>query len=131
MEVYKDYPYVTLGWDDEAKVAISTFKSGFMRAEAFKAAREEFLVLIKLKKAYKTLSDGREMAVLSQETQKWVSEDWAPRVLAAGVRYSAIIVPKDFLAKMSAEAIVSNSADMTAHYFDDQAAALKWLKEQT
>ena len=41
------------------------------------------------------------MPVMSPEDQKWVQDVWMPRSLRVGMRYSAVVLPKSALSKLT------------------------------
>jgi hypothetical protein len=72
--------------------------------------------------------------VLSPEDSEWLVQDWFPRLLAAGGRRFAIVIPPSALAAMQLNRqkreIDSEKTDPTAfqnRYFDNVPEARAWL----
>jgi hypothetical protein len=132
MQKIKDFPYLTIYWDETNNVTISEWKGGFVKGDNLKNGLNEALTFFIEKKGKKWLGNTKELGVFGIETQKWINEDWFPRFLATGVKYMAVVIPSDALGKMSVEAVVSTVAGtgLGTHFFDSSEAALKWLVEQ-
>lgn len=85
---------------------------------------------IKSKKADKWLSDDRGNGVLKSEDEQWVLSDWLPRVIKAGWKYWAIVLPQKVVGQMNMKrhAETFAKAGITAKVFTDPDEALKWLE---
>jgi hypothetical protein len=132
VDKYKDFPYLSIYWDETSKAVVSEWKGGFVRGENLKTGLNEALVFLVQKKGTHWLGDTKNLGVIGSDTQKWINEDWFPRFLATGVKYMAVVIPSDALGKMSVEAVVQTVAGtgLVTHYFDTQEGARKWLIEQ-
>jgi hypothetical protein len=132
MQKIKEFPYLTISWDEINNITITDWKGGFVRGENLKTGLDEALTFFKGKNGKKWLGNTKELGVFGIDTQKWINENWFPRFLATGVRYMAVVVPSDALGKMSVEAVVSTvqGTNLMTHYFDNSDAASKWLVQQ-
>jgi SpoIIAA-like len=80
--------------------------------------------------AQKWLSDDRGNAALHPDDSKWASEIWSARVVAAGWRAWAIVMPEQVLGKLNMKRFISMYADqgVEVQIFTDPDAALRWLR---
>ena len=83
-------------------------------------------------KATKWLSDDRDMVVVREEDYKWANENWTPRVLKAGFKYWAIVLPKSAIGTMQMKGFVKQYQDMgvEVEVFETLESALKWLESK-
>ena len=81
-------------------------------------------------KACKWLSDDRLNPALKQADQSWILEVWQPKVLKAGWKYWAIIMPEEAIGKMRMSVMASQYAKLgvTVNAFSSPDEGLKWLK---
>lgn len=129
--IYYDIPQVTVSWDEDLKAIISQWKA-YSEGEIYRAAMDKGLDLLKQKKCGKVLVDSRLLRVVNQDDQKWTIENWTPRALAAGLRYSAFLIPKSALAQMSLKRMVNNFQGFSVEnaYFDNVEEAREWLRSK-
>ncbi len=80
----------------------------------------------------KWLSDDRHFAAMLPEDKEWAAESWRPRVLAAGWKYWAMILPQKMTGRMNLQRVVEEyeALGVTASYHEDPDAAMQWLVEQ-
>jgi hypothetical protein len=69
------------------------------------------------------------MKVIKQSDQEWVRRDWIPRVLAAGLRRIALVIPKSGLAMMNVQETLSRvpGTKLDVAYFATIEEARAWL----
>jgi hypothetical protein len=86
--------------------------------------------LLKQHKAVKWLSDNREIGPHSEEDGTWTNNDWLPRVIAAGWKYWALVVPNDVKARMNMSEFVNSFYEMGVRImvFTDVEQAMEWLE---
>lgn len=80
----------------------------------------------------KWLSNDRSSSVLKPEDVEWGQNYWEPRVLKAGWKYWAIIVPKSAIGQLTMKPIIDRYAKLgvTVQVFDNEQAGLDWLNSQ-
>ena len=80
----------------------------------------------------KWLSDDRNNWVLKQEDVDWGDVNWGPRVIKAGWKYWAIILPDKVIGKMNMKILIDYylKKGITIDIFEDVAEALQWLTNQ-
>lgn len=84
------------------------------------------------KGVHKWLSDDRGNGPMREEDVKWLQTNWLPRVLAAGWKFWAVVMPLSTLGQMNMRRWIKMYADMgvTAKAFSDLDEAFDWLAEQ-
>jgi hypothetical protein len=108
-------------------------RTGFVPSPEFRLSGEKLLELAKQYNSSKLLSDVRTAKVFAAEDQQWVTQDWTPRAMAAGLKYHAVIIPESTLAKLGYDAFKSKvtSLGYTICYFTDIEAAKEWFRTLT
>jgi hypothetical protein len=101
-KVYCDEPYVQVRWDSAGEWVVAEWRSWANSVE-FRAACEHALQAVRENRASKWLMDGRALKVIIEQDQRWLAEDWGPRMVGAGVRHSALVMPKSGLASLTVE----------------------------
>ena len=111
-----DEPFVKIDWDAKSQSIVADWK-GVGRGAAYRAALDRSLELVR------TLADA-----------EWLRVDWFPRLLAAGGRRFAVVLPPQALAalqlnriKREIDAGKPNPEAFLNRYFDDLAEARAWL----
>jgi hypothetical protein len=99
------------------------------KSEGFIEACEYSLSLMKEKNIYKMIADNLKVSVVTRENQSWLAENWFPRAIASGFRFSAVVVPDDEFIKYTVKKIESkiNNNLFTAQYFNSVEDAKVWL----
>lgn len=104
---------------------------GFATSEKFREACNVSLDALVKYKANKMIADNARAKIVSVEDQKWMNEVWFPKAIAAGFRFSAVVVAKDVFRDMAIKKIVNelDSSQFTAQFFDTSADAQAWIAE--
>jgi hypothetical protein len=104
----------------------------FVHGAELREILEKGLELFQKYAACKWLSDDRGNGPLKPADSKWALEDWAPRVMAAGWRFWAVVMPEKVIGQMNMKRWISTYAEqgVTASAFTDPDAAMTWLEEQ-
>jgi hypothetical protein len=129
-KVYCDEPYVAIRWDSVGGWVIAEWRSWANRDE-FRAACEQALQAVRENHATKWLMDGRALRVVVEKDQRWLAEDWAPRMVRAGVRHSALVMPKSGLASLTVENVrAAHDLDLEQRqWFATLEEAKTWLSK--
>ena len=129
--VHLDNAQALIRWDEAEKIAVLEWRS-YADGQEYRHVLGVLIEVLQKHAARKVLADTRLMKVVTQEDQAWVAKEWSPKARVAGLRYSALIVPKSALAKLSlARMITTNQADAGAgkiEHFDNIEAARSWLR---
>ena len=128
MIVYKDR-WLTLRWDEPIQAAWAQ-GSAYAEGAELRAGYDAILALCRSKRNRRYIGDARDLAPISQADQRWINEEFMPRLLAAGVRYMAIVIPKASVARLSVRQVLSkvNEINLVTAYFDEIEAARDWLR---
>ena len=93
------------------------------------------LDLVEEKRCSRLLADGRRMKIIAPGDQAWVEREWLPRSKRAGIRYSALILPKSVVSTMAVNRIMERftstggkEVEITRAYFEDVPSAKAWLR---
>lgn len=125
--IFYDSPQATVTWNEEKKVVILQWKS-FAKGEQYRTPLNKLLELSVQKRSNKALYDSRYLAVISSDDQEWVAQEWYPRSIEAGIKYSALLVPHKAVAKSSANRMLSGmDISNPSQEFQDIDEALHWL----
>jgi hypothetical protein len=81
--------------------------------------------------ACKWLSDDRKNGALHPDDGKWSMEVWCPRIVAAGWKYWAIVMPDAVLGRANMRRFIREYADrgVEVKIFESPEEALEWLKD--
>ena len=80
--------------------------------------------------ATKWLSDDRANGPFNEEDTDWSINVWSKKVVAAGWKFWALVLPEDVIGKLTLQGIVDFYAEMgvTVQIFSDPDEAMRWLK---
>jgi hypothetical protein len=122
---------VSLWYHPETKIVHHELRR-FVHGEKFREVLEKGLATFMQHRACKWLSDDRGNGPLKPADADWALKDWAPRVMAAGWKYWAVVMPEKVLGQMNMRRWIETYAEagVTAMAFSDPVKALKWLEEQ-
>jgi hypothetical protein len=81
-------------------------------------------------RATKWLSDDRRNGAISPEDNEWGDSIWAPRVIGAGFKYWAIVVPRAATGSLQMRRLCGEfrKRGVTAEVFETPETAMAWLK---
>jgi hypothetical protein len=128
-DVFFNRPGVATVLWDPAIQAVSTEWHGWADRAEFVPVLEASLRALKKHHASRGLVDSRRQRALPWPDQDWVSRQWFPRALAAGLRRLALVVPENELVMKGIEEVVSTvqGASLEVAYFATSSEASKWL----
>lgn len=83
-------------------------------------------------RATKWLSDDSDVVAIAKDDNAWGDEKWAPRVIKAGFKYWAVVMPKSALGSLMLKRFVSEYRErgVIVEPFDNVDAAIKWLESK-
>lgn len=81
--------------------------------------------------AQKWLSDDSQSVPIRPEDYEWGDKVWAPRVIKAGFRYWAIVLPEGAVAQLQMQRFCAEyrARGVTAELFTHEQRALEWLTQ--
>lgn len=101
---------------------------GYLNAEQVKEGCEDILKILKEKKVKKILNDNRLVNGTWTQAIDWISTDWFPRALDAGLNAIAYIYSSDVFGKFSVNKLLEKNSLYTSNTFKDFDKAYEWLK---
>jgi len=121
--------FVYLWYHPEARIVHHQFRK-FMWGEPFREVLNEGLKVFMREGATKWLSDDRQNSALSKADTEWSMSDWFPRVIKAGWKHWAIVLPQNVIGQMNMARIISTYSEkgITVGVFDNPGPAFEWLK---
>ncbi|WP_437670386.1 hypothetical protein [Sorangium sp. So ce131] len=135
--LYWETRFLRIDWDEELRCVCTAWKDAYADGNEYRTALDKVLDLVTLKRASRLLGDGRRMKVISESDQEWVESSWMPRSAQAGLRRSALLLPRSALAQLSVHSILARytlyegrSVEVINAYFDDMSKAKEWLCKQ-
>ncbi|MBL8162023.1 MAG: hypothetical protein JNJ61_08560 [Anaerolineae bacterium] len=123
--------YATLMYHPENRIVHHIFHKP-IGGEAFRQVLDTGLDTLKQHGASKWLSDDRQNAALPLEDTMWAITNWAPRVLAAGWKSWALIVPDSVSARINMAEFINDYGEKGVRImiFADPNEAQQWLEKQ-
>jgi hypothetical protein len=124
-----DTPQITMWYHPETKIVHHQMHK-YTHGQTFRDALMTGVAALQEHRAQKWLSDDRLNPVLKPEDNEWAMTEWAPKIIQAGWKYWAIVLPESVLNKMRMENSAKVFADkgVTVQLFTDPGEALKWLE---
>jgi hypothetical protein len=118
----------TIGYDADVPCVTMTWK-GYATTREFREANERVLGALAERKASKLLGDARDFVLIGSEDQTWLSTNWIPRMIGAGLRMVALVTPVFYFNKVAVENVGQrlDPEELVLQYFDDREAARAWL----
>jgi hypothetical protein len=133
--VYLDSSFLKIDWDKDLKCVSMEYKDVFVAGEEYRGVLRKVLDLVEEKRCSRLLADGRKMKIITPEDQAWVEKDWLPRSKRAGLRYSALILPKSVVSTLAVNRIMERftanggkEVEIIRAYFEDVPSARAWLR---
>jgi SpoIIAA-like len=68
--------------------------------------------------------------LIGSDDQNWLTSDWIPRAMAAGLRRAALITPTFYFNRVAVESVGQrlDPQALTLQFFDSREAARAWLR---
>ncbi|MFW5955709.1 MAG: hypothetical protein ACOCSK_03110 [Rhodothermales bacterium] len=130
-EVILDSEFATLWYHPDSKIIHHHFKK-YAYGEHFRNVLDKGYEVLKENNAQKWLSDDRNISALKKEDGEWAETVWVPKVLEAGWKYWAMVLPKKVVGQMNLRHFINANAErgIVVNVFSDPEEALSWLESQ-
>ena len=130
-EVVFDNEYMTMWYYRDKKIVHHEIHK-FTQGKALRDGLSEGAAILEKNGAQKWLSDDRQNTVIGKEDTEWTATVWRPRVIKAGWKYWALVLPEKVVGQMVMKRIIKEYADtgVTVEIFSDPDKAMKWLEAQ-
>jgi hypothetical protein len=124
-ETIIDNEYASLWYYPEKKIVHHKFHQ-FIHGEKFREVMMKGADLFEQKGCVKWLSDDRNNSALRKEDIDWGNQNWAPRVIGAGWKYWALMMPDKTVGKMNMRPLIEQYSQqgVQVEIFDDLDEAL-------
>lgn len=112
---------------------VSMIWKGYATSAQFREASGRVLHEIQERRGSKLLSDAKDFVLIGATDQDWLSSNWIPRVLQAGVRKIAVVMPRFYFNRVAVDAVTQRLAQgvgsnlVSIEYFETRDAARSWL----
>jgi len=119
--VYFNQPGVALvTWNRDLRAACLE-SQGWADARESQAALDAVIRALRAHRGSRCLVDNRKKAIRAAD-QAWITENWLPRALGAGLRVTAIVEPESGPATMTI-------MEVEVRYFSTVVRAAEWLTD--
>jgi hypothetical protein len=126
-----DNEFATLVYHTDKQIVHHKFHKE-IGGEHFREVLNKGLEVFQQEQASKWLSDDRKNSALQPDDSNWGLSDWSPRVIAAGWKYWAIVMPERVLGQMNMQRFAKayKEQGVTVQAFSDPDEAMLWLQSQ-
>jgi len=131
MKKIMDNEFATLIVYPGKKIVHHRFKK-FIFGEAFREVMTKGADVFIQHSCTKWLSDDRENAALRQEDIQWGQKHWEKRILDAGWKHWALIMPKKAVGQITMKEIIVRNKELgvTVEIFSNPTQTMEWLEKQ-
>jgi len=129
--IYFKNDCINVYWDEPIKAVCGEWLR-YAEGDEYRDGLKAGVDLIAQKGSSRWLADTRNLGPITQEDQNWTTEYLIPKVVKAGMRSTAIVIPRRVIAKMGLNKILSKVGDneFATSHFDKLEDARKWLGSQ-
>ncbi|MFC4807775.1 hypothetical protein [Paenibacillus sp. GCM10023250] len=124
MKTYYETDKAHIYWEEDIETVVIRWHA-FAKGEEFREPLDKMIELAVMKNAKKALFDSSHILVVAEDT-KWLAEEWLPRLLNAGIHYTATVNPKRSAANEEGD-VRSDPAPLLHHEFTGMCPAVEWL----
>lgn len=119
---------LTVGYDAQVPCVIMTWK-GYATSREFREGNERILGVLAERRATKLLGDIKDFVLIGADDQHWLSSNWIPRAMEAGLRTVAMITPVFYFNRVAVENVGQklDPEALVLQYFDAADTAREWL----
>lgn|SRR5690348_4547948 len=122
--------FVVFTWEEETRTITATWTGKQPSSEKIKEVHNNVLHKVAEKKALNYLSDNRKMPLVNKEVEIWLTQEWLPRLMGAGVKHIASVLPASALSRLTLNSMIKSSKLEEAPLFGSVEEAKSWLKAQ-
>lgn len=120
--------HVKIHYEEEVKAVYLEWQ-GFATSREFRQACEKSLEELESRGLSRMIADNRAAKAIAPTDSKWLSDQWFPRAITAGLRHSAVILSSSALNQHASNSISRRvkGIDFHAENFSEPEAARAWL----
>jgi hypothetical protein len=127
--VVEDEPWLSIRLDRKRSYVHAEW-NGFTNSVEFRAGNMKVLQAIRDTHAASLVIDNRRLEGVVPQDQLWIRDTWAPLAVAAGLKWLALVLAPQGLAKIASEDILSQKpgkALVVTRTFDTVSGAVQWV----
>jgi hypothetical protein len=126
-----DGPRTSVWYYPGSKIIHHQFRT-FVHGDELRGVLEAGLDAFKKYGARKWLSDDQGNSALTPEDNQWANDDWTPRVIAAGWKCWAVVMPAKVVGQLSMKRWIKTFEEkgVTVRVFATPEPALAWLESE-
>ena len=126
-----DNEYATLYYHSDKKIVHHEFHK-FIFGQPFRDVLTKGAEIFEKYSACKWLSDDTGNGALTPEDSEWALGEWQPRIMKAGWKYWAVVMPEKVIGQMNMTRWIKTYADsgIVVQVFSNSDEAMKWLEKQ-
>lgn len=119
----------TVGYDVDVPCVFMTWK-GYATTPLFREANARVLACLAERRATRLLGDVADFVLIAAADQDWLTTEWIPRAVAAGLRRAAIVQPTSYFNRVAVENVGrrTDPERLSVGFFDTAEAARAWLR---
>ncbi|GHN02725.1 hypothetical protein WSM22_42140 [Cytophagales bacterium WSM2-2] len=121
------FVYATITVNEDVKCLQDSWYGSFGVQENFKKVLLMLLTQVEAVGSSKGLSDTSQMTASFDGSRDWMVQEIIPKLISMGIRYHAIVIPKNIFTKLSLKDYVQRVAGMEIRQFGDLKEAKEWL----
>jgi hypothetical protein len=125
-----DNQYILAEWRNDERIFYYKWK-GFVPGPQMRANLDQVLTEFAKGQTTLILQDLTLVKLVAPNDQEWVTVNWIPRAIAAGMRKVALLTPTSIFGQMATNNVnvnlKINGIDLHNQFFDDYAKAEAWL----
>ena len=126
-----DNEYATLWYHPNKKIVHHQFHK-YIYGQPFRDVLTKGAEIFEKYGAQKWLSDDTANSALTPEDSEWALGEWQPRVMKAGWKYWAIVMPEKVIGQMNMKrwAKTYSEGGIKVEVFNNPDEALSWIEKQ-
>lgn len=130
-KVEADTDLYTIEWDGDIDTVTFTWDE-FASGDRFKSGANALLEYVQSNDVEKVIHDTSGIQAHNDEDLAWLESEWYPKMVDAGLRYSAIVHQESVISEMDTEEFVEDVKDMAYKLMHtaDLEEAREWMAEQ-
>jgi hypothetical protein len=124
----RDNPICAISFDASSECIVVVWRQ-YATSLQLRFIHEHLLKMISTHQAKKILGDDTALGIIHTDDQAWITQNWLPRAVAAGLRAGASKHPASYFAQQSVARIQSAAPPNVAlNAFQDMNDARAWLQ---
>ena len=120
--------FVEISFDEENRIITAQW-IGYLRPDNVKAGCRKMTEFVSKNKISKHISNQTQLKVLSKEVQAYLTEEWFPEVISAGLKKIAILIASDIFAQATVSHVNTKVGNLQISTFHREEDAIQWLNE--